>query len=611
MLRAFVLLGGCCCATVMLAGCTTEPPAGNVTLKPTPRLAPAEPWSVACIDPNAVEPAWISNGSIGARIGRDGLVVRFLRASDQEGSGEERLIAGRIADPFSIRVGDTEMKLDPSHPYVQRFDFKTLTLTTRFGSTIGPVEVITYAIPGEEVLRQEWTLDLGPNVSVSVTGAAKSSKILRGNILTVRRCYPAGPTTNWKLPRMQPAADIEIDGPVEDQQAVRSFIAYLRMAIPPTTPTRSGPLSPTGLSADFYKGHVFWDADVWMLPALAMLDPERARSIPAFRLDRHSAAQASFRSWWTERARSGVPQTGAAKFPWESGTSGKETMLGMFREEVHINGSVLWGLDIADRLGLAEASEVAKVEASCRAFWQSMITPRPETQEYDIKSVLGVDEFRYTDNDLVTNILAQWTLNGRSHTRPANAPTLHLPRDESTFTTYEGDRQGTFKQAAAVLSVFPFQFPPAEREAQAMMSRYASKIDARGPAMTEAIHATIHARHGDVEAGYREWRRGWGEFAAQRPLLLFSENRQRDRTYFVTGAAGCLQSVLYGFLGFRIDYSPDPEARWSKRLRRGWLSVKPNLPLAWKKAVVRNLRLLDRSYTFTITRSGVQVQEGD
>lgn len=611
MLRAFVLLGGFCCVVVLLTGCAPEPPAEKPVLKPKPRLAPAEPWSVACIDPNASEPAWISNGHVGARIGRDGLVVRFLRAGDQERSGEERLVAGRIADPFSIRVGDTEMKLDPSHPYIQRFDFKTLSLTTRFGSTIGPVDVVTYAIPGEEVVRQEWTLDLGPNVSVSVTGAAKSSKILRGNILTVRRCYPAGPTTHWKTPSQQPAADIEIDGPVEDQQAVRSFLAYLRMAIPPATPQASGPLSPTGLSADFYKGHVFWDADVWVFPAVAMMDPERARSIPAFRIDRLSAATDNFRTWWSERPRLGVPQHDAAKYPWESGTSGKETMLGMFREEVHIDGSVLWGLDLADRLGLADPSDVAKVEASCKAFWRSMITPRPGTQEYDIKSVLGVDEFRYTDNDLVTNILAQWTLNGRSHTKPADAPALYLPRDESGFTTFEGDRQTTFKQAAAVLSVFPFQYPPAEREAQALIARYASKIDARGPAMTEAIHATIHARHGDVEAGYREWRRGWGEFAAQRPLLLFSENRQRDRTYFVTGAAGCLQAVLYGFLGFRIDYSPEPEARWSKRLRRGWLSVKPNLPLAWKKVVVRNLRLLDRSYTFTITRSGVQVQEGD
>ncbi|MFM7317811.1 MAG: hypothetical protein ACKO5E_12775, partial [bacterium] len=27
-------------------------------------------------------------------------------------------------------------------------------------------------------------------------------------------------------------------------------------------------IAPEGLAGNFYKGHIFWDADVWMLPAL-------------------------------------------------------------------------------------------------------------------------------------------------------------------------------------------------------------------------------------------------------------------------------------------------------------------------------------------------------
>jgi trehalose/maltose hydrolase-like predicted phosphorylase len=405
--------------------------------------------------------------------------------------------------------------------------------------------------------------------------------------------------------------DIEIEGPVDDQQAIRSFQTYLRMALP-SAGLQPAPLSPHGLSADHYLGHVFWDADVWVFPVLALLDPQAARAIPAYRLHHFGAAKENYTSWWRERQRDGTFQPGAAKFPWQSAVSGGETAHDEFREEVHINGAVLWGLTLAERLGMAESGQVKSVERSLALFWRSLLTPRPGTKQFDIKRVFGVDEFRSTDNDLVTNILAQWTLNGRRHQIPKGISEVYLPRAAGNpiFQTYEGDTQRTFKQAAAVLSIYPYQFPAAEANAKAMMDHYASRIDQRGPAMTEAIHATIWARMGQTEKAYDEWKGAWREFTGA--LLMFSEHRNRDRSYFATGAAGCLQTVLYGFLGFRIDYKQVPGAVWSLQLKSGgWLSVKPNLPKAWTRVTVRNLQLLGRSYTLEITHNGVQVTEGE
>ncbi len=226
-----------------------------------------------------------------------------------------------------------------------------------------------------------------------------------------------------------------------------------------------------------------------------------------------------------------------------------------------------------------------------------------------IRRVFGVDEFRLTDNDLITNILAEWTLRGR---RFEAKEQFFLPRKDGVFLTYEGDDQISFKQAAAVLSIYPYQYPLAEKIAKQMMAYHAGRTNPVGPAMTEAIHATVYARLGETEKAYVEWRKAWGDFTKGRPLLLFSEHRKRDRTYFVTGAAGCLQSVLYGFLGFRIDYSPEPGAKWSKRLQQGgWLSIKPHLPKQWKRVVIRNFIVLGQRYTATITRDDVQVKQGD
>lgn len=617
------LLYGCLAAMV---GCSPPPQRVTSAARAIPPPVP-EPWGVTCVDPSLATPAWLSNGLIGVRIGRDGVPNTLFRADSQTATGEERL-SGEEVEAVTILVDGHPIEVDTAKPYRQRFDFKTLKLTTDFTSGVGGVRRSVVVNPGEAgwVERTVLTLARGSQVSVtSPPGARVSCKIRapgidvdlgpRGWVGTVPMGDLVVETTRLvgagKAQTAPAGTDIEIDGPVEDQQAVRSFLAYLRMAIP-ASGVAPGPLSPHALSADHYQGHVFWDADVWVFPVLALTDPSRARSISTYRIRHLEAAKRFFASWWLERPREGNKQPGAAKFPWQSAISGLETAKDEFREEVHIDGAVLWGLDLAERLGLAKPSDVKEVEVACAQFWKSLLTPRPGSGQFDIKRVFGVDEFRSTDNDLITNVLAQWTMNGRSHQRPDGVPELYLPRtsDGSLFQTYEGDTQQTFKQAAAVLSIYPFQFPEAEAKARQMMDHYARRIDRRGPAMTEAIHATIWARLGERERAYEEWKRAWLEFTG--PLLTFSEHRNRDRTYFVTGAAGCLQTVLYGFLGFRIDYRQVPDAVWSLQLKSGsWLSVKPNLPKTWKRVTVRNLQLLNRTYTLEITPNGVQVKEGE
>ncbi len=47
---------------------------------------------------------------------------------------------------------------------------------------------------------------------------------------------------------------------------------YLQSAI---HPDGGMSISPFGLSNQMYNGHVFWDADIWVFPALALLDPAK------------------------------------------------------------------------------------------------------------------------------------------------------------------------------------------------------------------------------------------------------------------------------------------------------------------------------------------------
>jgi trehalose/maltose hydrolase-like predicted phosphorylase len=335
-------------------------------------------------------------------------------------------------------------------------------------------------------------------------------------------------------------------------------------------------------------------------------------------------AQANYREWLAAgrpmaRGKLGpAPAVDAAMYPWESSVSGRETVVGRWidphagpsRHEIHITGSVLWGLEQATALGLADPKGVAGVGRRAAAFYLQRARRRADGR-YEIPWVMSPDENHIGGNDLYTNILAKRVIDKYAREQFPRGIPLVLPHDSKSFLTYDGDRHQAYKQAAAILAIYPLQYPPAEREASVMMKRYASRVKDTGPAMSRSIDALIWARMGKVDEAYVAWHQSWENFVKP-PLMLFAEKRQVPVTYFTTGAAGSLQTVLFGFLGFRIDSQKDPAAGWSKKLiGEHWLSIKPNLPKAWKSVKFRNFWLLGRRYTLFATHTGVTVTQGD
>ncbi len=403
--------------------------------------------------------------------------------------------------------------------------------------------------------------------------------------------------------------DIEIDGPVEDQQAVRSFLFFLRSALHPGT-DRS--ISPFALSSDKYFGHVFWDADIWVFPALALIDPDRARAIAEYRLTRLPQARRNFNSWIAAgrpvaNGKMGplAPIPSGVKFPWESSVSGRETVPGSSQFEDHVTGSVAFGLVQAGALELIDPKLASSVAGEAAEFYLG----RSEEGEHgrEIHGVMSPDENHIGDNDLYTNCLANWTMQFVGK----RSNTFYLPADDQSHLTYDHDALRKYKQAAAVLAIYPLQDPMVEKEARTMIERFGSKVIQNGPAMSDSVHAIIWARLGESERAYNLWKESWEDFTAG-SLSQFAEKRNLKDTYFTTGAAGCLQTILFGFLGFRIDLKEQEGAEWSKPLAlQRILSVKPNLPKAWKSVKLRNFTVRGRRYTLIATHNGVQVIQGD
>lgn len=208
-------------------------------------------------------------------------------------------------------------------------------------------------------------------------------------------------------------ADVEIDGDPDNQIAVRFALFHLLSCAPTTGEAVVGARGLTGLA---YAGHVFWDTDVYVLPALAATIPTGARAVLQYRIARLDAA----RKRALERGLAG------ARYPWESADTGEEVTPPSVRDlegrEIpvitgehaeHINADIVWALhhyiqwtgdwSILSSGGLDVVLETAR-------YWPG----RMRTDEYGrahLDGVIGPDEYHeLVDDNAFTNNLARWHL---------------------------------------------------------------------------------------------------------------------------------------------------------------------------------------------------------
>jgi trehalose/maltose hydrolase-like predicted phosphorylase len=171
-----------------------------------------------------------------------------------------------------------------------------------------------------------------------------------------------------------------------------------------------------GVSGRAYGGHVFWDADVFVLPVLAAIDPPGARAMLEYRLRRIDAARASAAA---ERSR-------GARFPWESADSGEDVTPRLVhgengepipirtgQHELHVIAAVAWAAwhyatwtgDTAflDGPGRDLVTETAR-------YWASRAR-RDRAGRAHLYGVTGPDEYHeIVDDNAFTNVMARWNL---------------------------------------------------------------------------------------------------------------------------------------------------------------------------------------------------------
>ena len=210
------------------------------------------------------------------------------------------------------------------------------------------------------------------------------------------------------------ASDVVIDGDPEAQRAIR-FAAYhlISAANPDDERVSIGARALTGAA---YKGHVFWDTEIFMLPFFTLTYPEAARALLMYRYHTLPAARA-------RAARFGYQ---GALYAWESADTGEDVTppfvvsptgelvhVRVGEEEQHISADVAFGVwsywtATSDEGFLLEAGAEILIETA--RFWTSRAR-REDDGRYHLRGVIGPDEYHESvDDNAYTNGMAQWNL---------------------------------------------------------------------------------------------------------------------------------------------------------------------------------------------------------
>lgn len=368
-------------------------------------------------------------------------------------------------------------------------------------------------------------------------------------------------------------SDIIIDGDPQAQQDIHSMLYHLYSF------TREGTAlspSPMGLSGLGYNGHVFWDTELWMYPALLVLHPELAKSMIEYRYQRLEAAK---RNAFSKGFK-------GAMYPWESAESGVEetpvwALSGPF--EHHITACVAiaaWNYYCVTRDKDWLKEKGWPILSATADFWTSRVE-RNGPGKYDIKNVVAADEWaENVDNNAFTNAAAKANLQFATAAAKIlqivpdadwlivanNIPILKFPDGVTKeHATYNGEG---IKQADVNLLSYPLKEITDPKQIKKDLAYYETRVPDEGtPAMTQAVFTTLYARLGDGEKAYHWFKEAYIP-NLNPPFRVIAETKGGTNPYFATGAGGIIQSLLMGFGGLEITAN-------------GIIQLKTALPKAW------------------------------
>jgi trehalose/maltose hydrolase-like predicted phosphorylase len=218
--------------------------------------------------------------------------------------------------------------------------------------------------------------------------------------------------------------DIELEGARAAQLALRVHIFHLLQTVSPNTIELDVGVPARGLHGEAYRGHIFWD-ELYIFPFLQLRIPDITRALLMYRYRRLDEARRNARAQGFK----------GALYPWQSGSDGREETQVLHLNpksgrwlpdntqlQRHVNAAIAlnaWRQYQATGRRDFICSHGARMILEIARFWADIATYNPERDRYEIRGVVGPDEYHtaYPDaeepglnNNAYTNVMASWVL---------------------------------------------------------------------------------------------------------------------------------------------------------------------------------------------------------
>ncbi len=398
-------------------------------------------------------------------------------------------------------------------------------------------------------------------------------------------------------------ADIEIDGDVKAQQAIRFNIFQLNQ-------TYSGKhsqlnIGPKGFTGEKYGGSTYWDTEAYCLPFyMATKSPQVARNLLLYRYKQLPQAIANAQ-------KLGFSQ-GAALYPMVT-MNGEEchNEWEITFEEIHRNGAIAFAIyNYVHYTGDSDYIKDYGIEVliGIARFWAQRVSFSAEKEKYVILGVTGPNEYENNvNNNFYTNYIAAWCLRyaaeqvNNTHTTHAStdeckqwlhiADNIYLPYSEKYGIYLQQDgfldkelkpttalspqerpinqhwswdrilRSPYIKQADTLQGFYFFQNHFSKEALQKHYDFY-SQFTVHESSLSPCVHSILAAKLGMIDEAYQLYLR-------TARLDLDDYNKEVHEGLHITSMAGTWLSIVEGFGGLQVEADK--------------LTFAPQIPPTWQR----------------------------
>ena len=446
--------------------------------------------------------------------------------------------------------------------------------------------------------------------------------------------------------------DIKISGSDYDQLAIRFALFHLVQMTPDHDDRIS--IAAKGLSGEGYKGHVFWDTEIFILPFYIYNFPKTARSLLKYRYNTLDGA----------RKKAKDNGYNGAMFAWESAKTGEETTpefgavdiltgeeirIWSGELEQHITADIQYAIEqyfkVTDDFDFMKNYGFEIFFESTR-FWASRLDYNAKEDCYEINNVMGPDEYKeHVDNNAFTNYMVYWQFqkalkyiknlkekNPSIYKKLKNRINLNeneiqqwkskkqniylpQPNKENIISQYEGYQQlpeinlKKYKngEVGEIFDDFGWEeiiSSKVSKQADVVMLTYLLEEKFNEETIKDNYDfyepLTLHdsslspAIHSAVASRLGKSEEAYNLFQRAARIDLGTNMKSSDKGLHSASLGGLWQSIVFGFAG--LDYKDKK------------IYLHPNLPNRWNMVTFK-IKIRNNEYQITVTKEKIRIRE--